>query len=50
MIRSWSLSNWDAQPDGFPDYPHRGIETVTLNLDAEPAPRGQSGYKPRPEG
>lgn len=27
--------DWFRQPGGFPDHPHRGIETVTLVLDGE---------------
>src|SRR5579871_6550176 len=27
--------DWMHQPGGFPDHPHRGIETVTLVLDGE---------------
>jgi redox-sensitive bicupin YhaK (pirin superfamily) len=29
------VEDWMRQPGGFPDHPHRGIETVTLVLDGE---------------
>jgi quercetin 2,3-dioxygenase len=29
------MEDWMHEPGGFPDHPHRGIETVTLVLDGE---------------
>src|SRR5215471_14524473 len=29
------VEDWMREPGGFPDHPHRGIETVTLVLDGE---------------
>jgi hypothetical protein len=29
------MEDWMREPGGFPDHPHRGIETVTLVLDGE---------------
>jgi redox-sensitive bicupin YhaK (pirin superfamily) len=29
------MEDWMQEPGGFPDHPHRGIETVTLVLDGE---------------
>jgi redox-sensitive bicupin YhaK (pirin superfamily) len=29
------MEDWMHEPGGFPDHPHRGIETVTLILDGE---------------
>src|SRR6478609_5906214 len=29
------VEDWMREPSGFPDHPHRGIETVTLVLDGE---------------
>jgi redox-sensitive bicupin YhaK (pirin superfamily) len=29
------MEDWMGEPGGFPDHPHRGIETVTLVLDGE---------------
>jgi redox-sensitive bicupin YhaK (pirin superfamily) len=40
------MEDWMREPGGFPDHPHRGIETVTLVLDGEPHHadnRGNSG-------
>ena len=40
------MEDWMQEPGGFPDHPHRGIETVTLVLDGELAHadnRGNSG-------
>src|SRR3954452_7820398 len=29
------MEDWMREPGGFPDHPHRGIETVTFVLDGE---------------
>src|SRR5919206_3314045 len=29
------VEDWMREPGGFPDHPHRGIETVTFVLDGE---------------